>query len=377
MTLRMNGATPLKIGRALASARPWRLLGTAVALASVVAVGLGRSAVETSVRRRPGAASRLEVRPGRRDWSEGRSATTFLDPTTGRRLEDPSLDNLARVAWAPWTDDRGGTQLVASEIDGSGAATLVRLTLPGGAVLDRIPADGLPCWSGPPCWFADGSTRILLAGADGTLYRLDFPERFPSDAPRPVALPWEAGPDEPPPALLADVTWPADPRLGGRVLVATMPRGRSPRDGQGWSLRWLRLDPGAASVVAAGPILRADSPKSDHADARHPAVGTGPDGRPWLAYLERPTDAEGRAWRLRAAPLEFADGSGDPSLCPSATITLAYDASSVAPTFANDGRSLSYVPVYESAAEARPRAVPLPAPRLADDRLASRTWARP
>ena len=139
----------------------------------------------------------------------------FLDPESGLPVVAvlPGPGMLRGVSWSPWRDERGQAQLVGLWYNASPSRprdyALVRLSQPDGAVLDRISHEGLPGWVAPPCWFPDRSERLLLAGGDGQLYRLDFGS---DDArgPWPRPLSWRAGGDPLRIARFGDLSWPGD-----------------------------------------------------------------------------------------------------------------------------------------------------------------------
>jgi hypothetical protein len=300
----------------------------------------------------------------------------FLDPESGLPVVAvvPGRGTLRNASWAPWRDEGGRTRLVGLW-DGAPPGrrcefALVRLSQPDGAVLDRISREDLPGWVGAPCWFPDRSDRVLLAGGDGRLYRLDF-GGDDARGPWPWPLPWRGGGEAPRIARLGDLSWPGGAQLGGRVVVASlylMPvRRRSGPDER--SIWWIRLDAGAEAVVAARPlVLRVEPAASPGDDARLPVLSPGP-GRPALAWLERARDRHDDPWRLRVAPVEVDPRSGDPFVLAGTARTLATDCAFAAPMFGADGAWIAYVPSSPMRSPSV-RRLPLPAP--AENRAGAR-----
>jgi hypothetical protein len=280
----------------------------------------------------------LPIRIGLHFQGGARSPDRFLDPETGRPVipSAPARGNIWGSAWAPWADECGRTQLVAFWKDSTlRDSALLRLSQPDGAVLDRISAAYLPTWSAL-CWFPDRSARILLPGHDGILYRVDFGDPDAgSRQPRPIA--WRGGPARGV-VLLDDLAWPRHPGLGGRILAALTVRGE-PGAPQTWSIWWLRLDPEATAVIAAGPLV----PDDGGGDGRCPALSPAVAGPPTLAWLERTRGRRGDGWRLRIAPVVVDPRSGDPSVGGGRARTLAEDCEPAAPAFSADGRRISYI----------------------------------
>jgi hypothetical protein len=266
----------------------------------------------------------------------------FVDPETGAAVPVAvaGAGFLAASAWSPWRDGADRAQLVGTWMaEGSRDVTLVRLSQPDGAVLDRISTAGLPAWLGAPCWFPDRSERLLLCGGDGLLYRLDFGA---GDDRGPSPLAWSGG--APSGVRVVDLSWPVGSVIGGRALASLcFKRGPEvPAEIGEWSIWWLRLDDGPGAIVGVGPLL---APPGGEAgvDRRHPTLSPD-DGHPALAWLEKPRGRSDRPWRLRFAPLAIDLDTGDPSIREASARTLAEDCLRVAPAFSADGSQISYVP---------------------------------
>ena len=273
----------------------------------------------------------------------------FLDPESGLPVVAvlSGRGTLRCASWSPWRDERGQAQLVGLLYGVSpnrpGDYALVRLSQPDGAVLDRISHEDLPGWVAPPCWFPDRSERLLLAGGDGQLYRLDFGS---DDArgPWPRPLPWRAGGDPLRIARFGDLSWPGNTQLGPRLVLASLyTRAEGRRGPEERSIWWLRLDRGAESIVAARRLVPPGEPDSSPGeDERFPVLSSGA-GPPVLAWLERARGRPGDAWRLRAAPIEVDADSGDPFVMVRGARILATDCACVAPAFGADGGWIAYV----------------------------------
>jgi hypothetical protein len=293
---------------------------------------------------------------------------SFVDPGSGRPVVAtlPRGGDLRFAAWAPWRDGRGRTSVVglwlgSSRNDGSaGEQYLVRISEPDGFLIDRIPVEGLPSWSGAPCWSPDRPGRLLLSGGDGGLYRLDFDEPGrPSPRPRPLAMPG-GGPRI---AKLRDLTWPRDqPSDGPTILASVCPGDDKPGAGlpDEWSISWLRLNPDCSTVVALGPLIREASRTASVEDVRFPVLSTA-GGTRRLAWLDR-ARGRGDSWRLRVATVDVDPASGGPSVNAEEARTLAEGAAAVAPAFSADGRWIVYVSPSTSPDPLRVRRLPVPGP---------------
>jgi hypothetical protein len=212
--------------------------------------------------------------------------------------------------------------------------------------------------------------RVLVPGYDGILYRVDFGDPDTgSGQPRPIA--WRGGPTRGV-VQLDDLSWPRHPSLEGRILAALTLRAR-PGVPYTWSIWWLRLDPEATAVIAAGPLALDDGGW----DGRYPILSPAVAGPPTLAWLERAQGRRGDAWRLRIAPVEIDPRSGDPSVNGERTRTLAEGCEPAAPAFSADGRRISYIARGPGALNVRRAVVTGPAaPGMPEARPAYRVAAR-
>ena len=103
-----------------------------------------------------------------------------------------------------------------------------------------------------------------------------------------------------------DLTWPDEPRLGGRALVSLRFKDRETGRYTDWQVWWLQLDRGGTSIVAAGRLLE-PGPSGTAVSRRHPNLvsvrrRTGPG-------LSRARPGES-GYQLRVAPIHFDPDSG-------------------------------------------------------------------
>jgi hypothetical protein len=214
----------------------------------------------------------------------------FLDTETGAVLPLPSADaaNSTRPRCSPWRDAEGQFHMVASRPDASGDGyLLVRFTLPAGRFLGDL---GFRMSSpGAVCWFPDRSDRILYAGADQRLYRVDLPSVRGSRRTEPVvqAIDWRADLPGAGDLWYQAVSWPGAPALDGWLLVSLVHREDSSQTVRDQSLWWLKLSSQADAVVAAERALPLDGPTevNAHAQELSPVVGVARAGTIVLAYL--------------------------------------------------------------------------------------------
>src|SRR5262249_47729508 len=110
----------------------------------------------------------------------GRTSLRILDIETGavERVRFAGAGLLRFAACSPWRSASGHTEVIAQwngrVASGGWGMGLTRFELPGGKLLNRVELDLVP--RGSPCWFPDGSPRVLLPGGDGRLYYYCFEE---------------------------------------------------------------------------------------------------------------------------------------------------------------------------------------------------------
>jgi probable HAF family extracellular repeat protein len=176
--------------------------------------------------------------------------------------------------------------------DATGSTVLVRSTFPTGRVLDRVKTEVLTC--GRPCWFPDGSDRILFAGTDRRLYVFEFPRvrgaghsasaRAP---PPPHAVRWEVEPPGVGEVWFQYPCWPTGPALGGRLIVALSCIDDASRREWKSRLWWLQVSADADAIVGAERSIVAGTPGQSQVPQQEflPSVGTTKGGTPLLAYM--------------------------------------------------------------------------------------------
>ncbi|MFO0952943.1 MAG: hypothetical protein U0835_17685 [Isosphaeraceae bacterium] len=273
----------------------------------------------------------------------------WLDVDSGETLPVglPEGEQVNYASCAPWQDEEGKTQVVGRWNDHvrtpSGILArrfgIVRFTIPGGEVLDRISLEVLP--TSQPCWFPGMKSRVLFGGCDGRLYTLDFdgPART-GETPAPTQVVWRV----PAPGgqlMLRDPVWPADPRFRGRVLVAlsyTTPESQGELcPSQLW---WLDLDSRGTSILGAGRVT--DEPLTPNSrEERFPNVVVDADGRTTIAFLTQ-TDEKSR-WELRVAPLRFEGQDELPAVRKGEARLLTRDHLTTLPPFSADGRHINAI----------------------------------
>ena len=283
----------------------------------------------------------------------------WLDSETGEVKVTPIVaDDVLEVAsCSPWVDDNGERQMVGrwSNRTANGTQTvnhafgLARYSFPGCRVLDRVTSEVVPV--SPPCWFPGTSARVLFVAGDGLLYHYAFEGEgqagdaaaaFADAAPIPVAwgCPRPGGGE----VHVCDVSWPEDPRLGGRLVASMRTTEVGPGTERSYSrsrLYWLQLDPAGTKIVATGPLVDHDANRSSspNCDERSPTVALLPDGSLGLAFTQL---AEGgSSWTTRLGALRV-DADGRPIAAPSATARVVAPRSQAAPlAFSTDGRFLN------------------------------------
>lgn len=138
--------------------------------------------------------------------------------------------------------------------------------------------------------------------------------------------------------FLSDLSWPADGRFQGRLLLAKRRRSANGRaklsPGRIW---WLMLSPDKRTIESAGRLTAPDPNLDDLDDAEEasPVLATTADDQLTLAYLCKQEDEKG--WSLKIASLEFDKETLVPGIMEYSTTTLALHCYHSTPVFAVDG----------------------------------------
>ena len=270
-----------------------------------------------------------------------------------------SDDVLEAASCSPWVDDSGHRQVVGrwSNRTWQGPDTvchefgLTRYSFPDGKMLNQVPTDIVP--SSPPCWFPGVQAKVLFVAGDGRLYRFAFESDSPSDPARAGVKPFDAQPepltwDCPRPGggevFITAITWPEDPRMGGR-LVATVqiqehPVGARTQLSQ-QQIYWLKLNHAGTRIIDAGPMIKRDVDPivSNKVDDRSPTVLRLPDGTLGLAYASKAVGGTG--WSVRLGTLELDADHRPIPIAWSRTRIIATECLSGPLAFSADGRWLS------------------------------------
>jgi hypothetical protein len=329
------------------------LVWAALAL-GVIAVGLGRSVPRTPTSRRS-VAPRYQGFNGHHFMTED-YLPRFLDRETGQLVRGafPEGDTLDYAACSPWCDDRGQYQVVGRWMNRSGEGNtglprefgLARYTFPEGRAIDRIALDLIPV--GEPCWVPGLTPRILFVSGDGNIYRYSFEENGISpvgaeipERPQPRRLEWRTARPGSGLVYLKDLTWPSDPRLGGKLIASLsyLVRLNGKATFVGPQLWWLQLSDDQTVIESAGRLTVPDSRDPDpgrELEERLPNLAPTPEGGLALAYLVR---ARHQAlWELRVAPVGSDLGTGTPLVRCESSRTVARHCIPTTPAFSTDGR---------------------------------------
>ena len=235
-----------------------RIFAYSLVVLTAVAAGIGRMNPPPPILRTPRPALRVEP-DGRRKPSAWNVGYRLKDPATGRleHFAAPGGHRLNHASCSPWRDSDDRSQLVAQWVSFEGRGNdalpsgsgIARYSIPDGEVLDRVQIESPP--TSPPCWYPGTEARVLYAAGDGWLYHYNFDE--PGDGPgevggnQPRPLAW---PDRPPGLerlVFFHPTWPNDPRLRGRLIVAL-----SGLEGSGKGSSSRRRSSGGSSSTRAG-----------------------------------------------------------------------------------------------------------------------------
>jgi hypothetical protein len=281
-------------------------------------------------------------------WPDG---LRFLDAETGqmRRFNVPDGDRFEYGSCSPWQDDQGEYQVVGrwmQQQDGLApnehlyrSFGVARYAMPSGRILNRIALEHMP--ASHPCWFPDMTARVIYAGGDGRLYKLDFEATDrdgTGDNPAPHELVWRC----PLPAsqvAVRDPVWSGDPRLGGRLIASLqLWEGDGHADVVRGRLWWLALSPDGGSIVAAGPLTdpRLGSEHSALTEERFPNLAKTPDGRLALAFLSRSAFRD--RWQLHLAPVSIESPGGEPVVNTETSWVVADEHLAALPPFSADGQ---------------------------------------
>lgn len=269
----------------------------------------------------------------------------FYDPGTGlvSRMELAEDQSLDFAALSPWRDGAGKRQVagllsryvsrgVGRTLD---AAQLTRMSFPDGRILNAVEVAVNPI--GDLCWAPDTSSRVIFAGADGSLYQVHFDDRDGDGIDLPAGslerLTWDARPTGHERVLLCNPCWPADPRFARTLLVSLKPQADDPgKPSSPAVLWWLQLSHDGLRIVDAGPLMGIPTPRSQLS----PTVVTTPEGSTLLAYLSRGDERDD--WAMHVAPLEIDRQTGIPHAAAGKTFPLNALAHPNAPAFSLDGR---------------------------------------
>lgn len=316
---------------------------------TALAVALGRMATE-----KPEACSVMPVRYHAINWylfQTDDPSPRFLDAETGRIVDIPlgKSGYHKYLSCSPWQDSRGQAQVVGlpgtiesrtPENEGMGQEiVLTRYTFPEGRVLDQVPLESI-IPTGAPCWAPEASPRILFGAADGRLYRLSFPGRRAASADdtddllHPMPLAWDMTPPGSGKIWLSDPSWPAEPRLAGKIVVSLTFSGETGPSAEpsGPQLWWLQLSPDRRAIEQAGRLTRPGPETSE----RWPVISSSGDGAMRLAYLARRRGEPG--WRLRTAAVTIDPATGAPHADQPEPTTQQGEGLPVPPAFSADGR---------------------------------------
>ncbi len=276
-----------------------RLVALAASVATAVAIVIARANPAGPVRRieSPPPFQAIPTLLTQSDGAELRR----LDFATGR-IESFSLPPSQRLSWScvsPW-EVNGRRHLVGigwdrselGQVERTNEIGIVRLSLPGGEVLNRVLDLDAAVPSSSPCWIPGVPAGVVYSGGDRRLYRLDFEVSGVDGGvedvsePRPRQMNWQVPEFEADCVMILDVVWPDDPRLGGKLLTAMMRKDLTSGHYGSVQLWWLQPDRKGTSIVAAGKLFEAAS-GDEEIYQRLPTLVSGVGGPPSLAYLEK------------------------------------------------------------------------------------------
>src|SRR5262249_49767610 len=183
--------------------------------------------------------------------------------------------------------------------------------------------------------------------------------------------------------VLADPTWPSDPKLREFVFVALsrqVPLGNR-RVYEQARLWWLQMSEQADAIMAAGPLTEPSEDRipADGAIQRSPAIAVGSRGAICRPHLRRKPPE--KLWQLCSVSIEIDVGTGKPRIkSPYPELHVLDTGLALAPLVVSaDGRA-----VYASSANGRIIKYPIPVSRPAlarrafpPDRSTARAWSPP
>jgi hypothetical protein len=287
-------------------------------------------------------------------FSSERHPPRLLDRETGvvATLTLSGTELFEHLDCSPWHDEAGHFCLVGRWVRRRGggsqalalAVGLAWCRFPGGTIVDRMTLDPVP--SSNPCWYPDGSGRVLFAEG-GQLYSVAFQGKDTAagtgseEARQPRPLNWRVGPPGRGVDFIHDLHWPSDGALALRCLVLaslTVLEPGASTLGREERLWWLDLGRDGTEIEAAGPVIVPDPAEAlpPRAQERFPVLGTTQDGKATLAYLAREHDCA--LWDLWLTPIASRPAGTARSLTSSAGRRVARNCLAAVPTFSADGR---------------------------------------
>jgi hypothetical protein len=281
-------------------------------------------------------------------WQGKTDESVLLDPDSGRQLAriSATMKKLYRAIGSPWRDAEGRSRLagvISGEVFGQNSGpALVDVSLPDGAIVASIPLEtGM---FGSPCWFPDGSERVLFVDARNCLYRVDFADT--QRPPIPISITWRNDSSYRNHTLTGDLMWPAEPRLGNRILAAMCEPAHSDgaADRRRWLLYWLELNEDQTEIVDVQPLLAPSAASSDDTVKRWPVAGVNASGNIVVAYLEQGRHDPIHRYRLRLISLKTSPKSATLTARCEDVRTVAENCAGAHPVFSADGRWVSFLP---------------------------------
>lgn len=298
-----------------------RLFMIMVMLSIPAVMGLGRANFKSPPQRVTSLPS-YQVLDQTITGSHGRDVS-LMDLETGRlkTLSLPPGVGIDKASLSPW-EEEGRRQIVGIGWnrleDGSSSQYsdigLVRMSLPDGGILDRLTSPDVVLPACPPCWIRGAPAGVLYVGRDFRLYRVDFEPSHPSgglQGPaeiRPSLVDWQGPLPGKGGVQFRDLSWPDEPRMGGRAFASLRFKDRQTGRDTDWQIWWLQFDRGGTSIAAAGQLLQTNL--AEAVDSRKLPNLVSARGEPALIYLmHRPGEPGDRLW---VAPIHFDPDSDSP-----------------------------------------------------------------